>query len=247
MVSVSRVLPAVRASPAAIRSRMRGSNTAVSPITLKRMPLSCSLATSCSRVRRKSCIRIETSSAGRRQFSLEKANRVRNSTPDSAQARTVVRTASTPRRWPAMRGNRRCFAQRPLPSMMIATCRGTVRGAGISRVELSNTGSGGNGRRGRFESGGNGWWRRSRRQLNLAPLDCQQVRFLGLEDLVDLGNIAVGKLLHVGLRVALVVLRNRVLLEQLLQVLVGVAADVAHGNARIFGLVPHHLDQILAP
>ncbi len=35
-----------------------------------------------------------------------------------------------------------CFAQRPLPSMMIAMCRGTARGAGISRVELSNTGGG---------------------------------------------------------------------------------------------------------
>jgi hypothetical protein len=34
---------------------------------------------------------------GRRQFSLEKANRVRYSTPKSTDARTTSRTASTPR------------------------------------------------------------------------------------------------------------------------------------------------------
>ena len=95
-------------------------------------------ATSCSSARRKSSIRIDTSSAGRRQFSLENANSVRNSTPRSRQARTTPRTASTPLRWPATRGSSRCFAQRPLPSMMIATCRGTARVSGMSRVELLN-------------------------------------------------------------------------------------------------------------
>ena len=34
----------------------------------------------------------------------------------------------------------RCFAQRPLPSMMIATCRGTRGRSGMSRVELVNMG-----------------------------------------------------------------------------------------------------------
>ena len=32
----------------------------------------------------------------------------------------------------------RCFAQRPLPSMMMATWRGTARDSGMSRVELVN-------------------------------------------------------------------------------------------------------------
>ena len=50
---------------------------------------------------------------------------MRYSTPRSAHARTTARTASTPRRCPATRGRKRCFAQRPLPSMMMATCRGT--------------------------------------------------------------------------------------------------------------------------
>ena len=64
------------------------------------MPFSCSFSTSCSSERRKSCIRKETSSGGRRQFSLEKAKSVRYSTPCSAQALTTSRTDSTPLRWP---------------------------------------------------------------------------------------------------------------------------------------------------
>src|SRR6188474_1727383 len=35
------------------------------------------------------------------------------------------RMFSVPARWPAARGSPRCVAQRPLPSMMMATCRGT--------------------------------------------------------------------------------------------------------------------------
>ena len=60
----------------------------------------------------------------------------------SMQARMMARTASTPRRWPATRGSMRCFAQRPLPSMMIATWRGTAVAAGMSRVELGNMAGG---------------------------------------------------------------------------------------------------------
>ena len=63
----------------------------------------------------------DTSSAGRRQFSELNANSVRNSMPRRAQASTVARTASTPLAWPATRGRCREVAQRPLPSMMIAT------------------------------------------------------------------------------------------------------------------------------
>src|SRR6202035_4758327 len=47
--------------------------------------------------------------------------------PRSPAARTVRRNASTPRRWPSTRGNPRCAAQRPLPSMMMATCRGAPK------------------------------------------------------------------------------------------------------------------------
>src|SRR5437660_9332580 len=49
---------------------------------------------------------------------------VRISMPNSPTARTARRNASTPRRWPSTRGKPRSAAQRPLPSMMMATWRG---------------------------------------------------------------------------------------------------------------------------
>jgi len=42
--------------------------------------------------------------------------------PTSGARSTTRRSAATPARCPAMRGNPRRVAQRPLPSMMIATC-----------------------------------------------------------------------------------------------------------------------------
>src|SRR5580700_615204 len=42
--------------------------------------------------------------------------------PVSGAASTVRRSASAPARCPAMRGNPRVVAQRPLPSMMMAAC-----------------------------------------------------------------------------------------------------------------------------
>src|SRR5512140_378531 len=44
--------------------------------------------------------------------------------PSSAAAVVISRTVFTPARWPTMRGRRRAFAQRPFPSMIIATCLG---------------------------------------------------------------------------------------------------------------------------
>ena len=60
---------------------------------------------------------------GRDQFSELKEKIVRTEMPVAA-ARTVLRKASTPRRWPSTRGRPRAAAQRPLPSMMMATWRG---------------------------------------------------------------------------------------------------------------------------
>src|SRR5438876_7453868 len=71
-----------------------------------------------------SCISAEISVGGRCQFSSEKANRVRTSTPASIAPSTTSRTAFIPARCPSGRGRWRSRAQRPLPSMMIATCRG---------------------------------------------------------------------------------------------------------------------------
>ncbi len=72
-----------------------------------------------------------TSPSGRLQFSQEKAKRVRRSRPRSFEARTTVRTASTPLRWPSARGSPRRVAQRPLPSMMMATWPGRMGDSGL--------------------------------------------------------------------------------------------------------------------
>src|SRR5690606_27915617 len=48
--------------------------------------------------------------------------------PRLAQAPTSSRATSTPRRCPAMRGLPRRRAQRPLPSMTTAMCRGMASG-----------------------------------------------------------------------------------------------------------------------
>src|SRR5262245_30970567 len=65
-----------------------------------------------------------TSTGGRRQLSAENANSVSTPTPRSGAASTTRRTASAPARWPAVRASPRRIAQRPLPSMMSATCSG---------------------------------------------------------------------------------------------------------------------------
>src|SRR5262249_51955446 len=65
-----------------------------------------------------------TSRLGRCQFSVEKANSVRYLMPRRRLVSTTARTESLPRWWPSMRLRPRCNAQRPLPSMMMATWRG---------------------------------------------------------------------------------------------------------------------------
>ena len=74
--------------------------------------------------RRSSPMRSRISDGGRDQFSALKEKMVRNEMPISPAARTVLRNASTPRRCPSLRGNPRADAQRPLPSMIMATCLG---------------------------------------------------------------------------------------------------------------------------
>src|SRR6516162_10875175 len=76
--------------------------------------------------RRNSPISSRISAGGRDQFSALNEKMVRKSIPRSPAARTVRRSASTPRRCPSPRGSPRAAAQRPFPSMMMATCRGTA-------------------------------------------------------------------------------------------------------------------------
>ena len=99
-----------------------------SPTMRTRTPSPASLARYFETATSTSPIRLDTSSLGRFQFSDENANTVRYSMPRSAQARTVRTSASTPCLWPKKRGMWRFLAQRPLPSMTIATWRGTAGG-----------------------------------------------------------------------------------------------------------------------
>ena len=65
-----------------------------------------------------------TSAAGRSQFCAENAYSVSCRMPSSRAARTTRRTASAPCAVPVGARPPRAAAQRPLPSMMIATCSG---------------------------------------------------------------------------------------------------------------------------
>src|ERR1700730_18650375 len=76
--------------------------------------------------RRNSAISSRISAGARDQFSALKEKIVRKPMPRSPAARTVRRSASTPRRCPSPRGSPRAAAQRPFPSMIMAMCRGTA-------------------------------------------------------------------------------------------------------------------------
>src|SRR5690554_3070746 len=112
-----------------MRAVIAASKRLRSPMKRTRTPRRWSSPTSRSSALRNSFISAPTSSAGRPQFSLEKANRVRASTPRSRQKSMHRFTARAPARWPITRGRWRRAAQRPLPSMMMATWRGMHGGA----------------------------------------------------------------------------------------------------------------------
>ena len=67
-----------------------------------------------------------------------------------------------------------------------------------------------------------------------------------MHELVDFGHRTVGELLHVVLCAALFVFRGELVLQQLLQVLVGIAAQVAHGDLGFLAFVAGHLGQLAA-
>src|SRR5215468_10415476 len=126
--------------------------------------------------------------------------------PSSPAAVTAARTASAPRLCPAVRGRPRCFAQRPLPSMMMATCAGVREPApACSRA-----------------SG-----RRS---------DIHDIFFFGSQRFIDLLDVLVRQVLHLGLALAVLVLGDLVLLLAGLEGLHAVAPDVADRDARLLGI-----------
>src|SRR5258708_775536 len=92
------------------------------PITSRRTRSAASRGAPRARYGENSRNSVLTSVAGRFQLSAENAYSVRAPTPSPGAARTMRRTVSAPERWPAARGRRRRVAQRPLPSMTMATC-----------------------------------------------------------------------------------------------------------------------------
>src|SRR5262249_30243881 len=147
---------------------------------------------------------------------------VRISMPNSPTARTVRRSASTPRRWPSLRGNPRAAAQRPLPSMMIATCRGTA----TSPWRTLGSGS----------------------AFDIAQTShCEGFPFLRRQPLVDIRNDLVGRLLDLLGRPFAVVLADLVILFQLLDDLKAVAPHVADRHLGSLSIFMRNLHQFLAP
>src|SRR5690242_5279120 len=222
MLSCRRAFCAVRAIARSMRWRSSSLKPANSPMKRSRTPWACSSSTSLSSARRNNPIKALTSSSGRCQFSLEKANRVSASTPWRTQPSITSRTALRPALWPKLRGWKRALAQRPLPSITMAMWRGTRAGA--------------------FMRAGAGWAGKAR----AASSDAQQLVFLVLDHRVDVLDEAIGQLLDLVVGLALFVFGDLLFLEQILDLLQGVAADVADGDLGVLALVAHVLGQLAA-
>src|SRR3990172_1286007 len=124
------LFPAVIASVRSSTSRTERGRCHASPMTFSRIP--CLLRSGSSRIRnsRRSPIRVVTSARGRPQFSEENAYSVRQGMPISRAHSTTARTERMPIRCPSTRGSPRSLAQRPFPSMMMATWRGRAEEGG---------------------------------------------------------------------------------------------------------------------
>src|SRR6476646_11094927 len=101
--------------------------------------------------------------------------------PSSIPASTVRRSARVPARRPAAVGSPRRRAQRPLPSMMIATVSAT---SGRSRSGSGRTRASVQMRVIRFIP------------LGAPPLDLHDVGLFAFQEVVDLRHVLVGHLLH---------------------------------------------------
>src|SRR5882762_551550 len=175
-LSAKRAPSRVSRSMRSTAARAPGASLVRSPRTWTATPWSLSSATSRAMYSSSSRIRAEISVTGRCQFSSEKANRVSTSRPASSPPSTTSRTARMPARWPSGRGRLRSRAQRPFPSMMTATCRGT---APLSRICESSSS---------------------------AISDLHDLRFLRLHRLVHLSQMIVVHLLNVLFSVLLFIL-----------------------------------------
>src|SRR5262245_51630661 len=130
-------------------------------------------------------MRPETSSAGRFQFSDENAKTVKYAMPRCAHARTVRTRASTPDLCPKARGISRWLAQRPLPSITMATWRGSASPELTGAAKVGDS----------VEVTG-----RVPSSSAASTSNSHDLGFLGHHQLVDLCDRAVSQLLHVFLR-----------------------------------------------
>src|SRR5207247_6569306 len=142
--------------------------------------------------------------------------------PSSLAARTTRRNASTPRRWPSARGKPRAAAQRPLPSMMIATCEGPSVRSGPSVAGAAAF------------------------VIQDPSLDGEDFFFLGRKQLIDLGDRSIGRLLHVIGQTFLVVLGNLVILLEFLDHIQAIAADMPDRDPRRLGIFVRDFHKLLA-
>src|SRR3972149_7500788 len=188
------------------------------------------------RKRRKRPNRSLISCWGRAQFSEEKLNSVRWVMPSSIEASTIRRTLSTPWRWPRARGTPRSAAHPPLPSMMIAIWRtaglSAAAQASLSTASVTFGCSG---------FGGKGF------ALWPCPLDLHVFGFLAGKGLVNLLDDLVGQVLHLGRERVVLVLAHLVVLLGPLEMLHAVAADIAHGDARLLGVFVGDLGNLVTP
>src|SRR5216117_4279768 len=168
--------PRVSRSTWSTAARAPGASRARSPSTCTTTPCWRSSSASLAMYSSSRLISAEISLGGRCQFSSENANSVSTSTPASIAPSTASRTDVIPARWPSGRGSRRSRAQRPLPSMMMATWRGTAPLTLTCPRRSSGTS------------------------------DLHDLGFFGLHRLLDQLEVIVVELLHVLLRVLLVVL-----------------------------------------
>src|SRR5579862_8840243 len=159
-------------------------------------------------------------------------------TPAWWQASITGRIARTPARWPATRGRWRCRAHRPLPSMMMPTCRGRsfLAGSGIA------AGAGG-----RCIVGlGVRTPRRHQPFRRGSPSDLEDLSLLPLDGVVDSRDELIGDLLHVDQLRGHLVFADVALLLDTTQVVDLVPTDVANRHTRFLGLAVDDLDEILA-
>src|SRR5690606_1219 len=93
------------------------------------------------------------------------------------------------------------------------------------------------------QAGGSG----PHRGRKIRSSELEQLRFLVLEHLVDVRDLPVGELVQLALGPPAFILAGLAVPDDPVELLLGLAADVADGHAGLLGLVPGELDHLPAP